>query len=96
MVLYSGKLVDWNSAFDSDIQDKAITSGIGRFPSAFNAPCTMAVFKRAAARAAWKAVAGPCITEYGPCTPGKKKIVRTLRTASTISSHPLRPEIIEV
>jgi len=47
----------------------------------------------AADGAARNAVAGPCTTEYGPCTEGKKKIVRIVRTSTTVSSHPVRLEI---
>jgi len=56
----------------------------------------MAMRKRTAARAARSAVTGPCTMEYEPCTDGKRKIIRTQRTATTASSHVMRPESIEV
>jgi hypothetical protein len=54
------------------------------------APCTMDACAMAADRAARNAVA----TEYGPCTEGKRKIVRTARITTTVSSHRVRLQII--
>jgi hypothetical protein len=96
MVLYSGRLIDWNSAAESDIQERTTSGEIRQFPRELNAPCTIAVRKRAAARAARSAVTGPCTMEYEPCTDGKRKIIRTQRTATTASSHVMRPESIDV
>jgi hypothetical protein len=48
----------------------------------------------AADRAARNAVAGPLTTEYGPCTEGKRKIVRTERITTKVSSHRVRLQII--
>lgn len=58
------------------------------------APCTMDACAMAADRAARNAVAGPRTTEYGPCTEGKREIVRTARITTTVSSHRVRLQII--
>ncbi len=52
MVLDSDKLLDQNSAFEGDIQDRAASGETRQFPMDLSAACTMATRKRAAARAA--------------------------------------------
>jgi hypothetical protein len=96
MVLYSERVTGWNSAFEDDIQARTTSRETRQLLKDLSAACTMATRNRAAARAAWSAVAGPCTTEYGPCVAGKRKIVRMLRTARAASSHPIRPGVIEV
>jgi len=51
-MLYSGKPTEWNSVFENEIQDSTTSGEIRKFPRQINAPCTMAVRNRAAARAA--------------------------------------------
>ena len=97
MELYSDKPIGWNFGFDRDIQETMTTGENTAFASELKADCAMATLKRTAALAAWSAEAGPCTTEYGPCTPGNRKIASTERTARTATSHPIRrPDIMEV
>jgi hypothetical protein len=91
----SGRLSEVNGGFGWH-QGKIANSEIRHFPSEFNALRTTEIRRRAAALAARRAVAGPCTTEYGPCMDGKRKIVRTLKTATTANSHPMRPEIMSL
>lgn len=58
------------------------------------APCTMDACAMAADRAARNAVAGPRTTEYVPCIEGKRKIVRTKRIATKVSSYRVRLRIV--
>jgi len=94
--LDAGMVTEQKSVSESGIQERTTRGEIRQRPRDLSAACTMAFPKRAAARAARSAVTGPCTTGYGPCVDGKRKIVRTQRTATTASSHPMRPEIIDV
>ncbi len=96
MGLKSGNLRGWNSSFEDDICDRTTSGDTRRFRRKLKAPHAMVESKREADRAARRALAGPCTTEYGPCMAGNRKIVRTAKTATTASSYPMRPGIIDV
>jgi hypothetical protein len=68
-----------------------------RLLTGFNPACTIVTRKPSAARADKSAVTGPWTTEYGPCIAGKKKIVSTQRTVTTVGTtrlRSIRPEYI--
>jgi hypothetical protein len=95
IALYCGEVSEHDSAFGTANQKKS-AGATRKLPRDRNAACMMAIRKRTAARDAWSAVTGPFTTEYGPCTDGKRRIVRTQKTATIASSHPTRPDIIDV
>ena len=57
------------------------------------APCTIDAYAMTPDRAARNAVAGPRTTEYAPCIERKRKIVRTERITTKVSSHRVRLRI---
>lgn len=99
-MLDSDNRSELNSVFENDnhdrMQDRDKSDEIWPLLSELSAACTMAIRRRNAACAANRAVTGPWTTQYGPCMAGKRKIIKTQTTASTASSHPMRPEIIEL
>jgi len=96
MVLDSDSRGERNLIFKNDNHEKSKRGEIRELPVELRAAFAMAIRRRNAACAAKRAVTGPWTTQYGPCRAGKRKIVRTQTTASTASSHPMRPEIIEL
>jgi len=91
----SGKEPEHCSAPVSDSQEKKLGGAVRRVPRVRTAASMMTLRKRTAARDACSAVTGPLTAEYGPCVAGNKKIARTQKTATTASSHTIRPEFID-
>lgn len=96
MLSQAGKLAALESAATVPIKKRNTSDNAETFPTDFNAEWIMESRTRAALRAACNALTGPLTAEYGPCTTGNKKIVRTQNTATTVSSAPIRPEVITV
>jgi len=74
-----------NIVLGESVKEKPTRDEISELLRDVRAETAITMRSRVAARAAWRAVTGPCTAEYGPCNTGKKKIVKTHNAATTAS-----------